>query len=1232
MKQVIRRSIVMAAVMAAGLVGGARMMAQTPTTCPSGSTAPTPAACIPNQVMNAQFTNAAITVDGSGSEAAWNTSTPYPLQIPMNGTALASYPGCGISANARTLWDGNLLYILMNVTDYNITSGSTKGYVLLDFYNQKWKKYTDSLGAVILTYNNTASPANATMSYAGVVKDRVNSYAIKVTGANTYNIELALNMGGLPRVNGSKVGMDFEVYGAASTASGHTYNACQVAWADGLASGSGNSTSGGDLQGPPYAQPENSATYGNLVYAGYDGSSTQALDTYVLRNNLKIVNNLTDRDNSNPGLAKFTDLTALNAAITAANAALTSTSQTTIDAANTQLTTAMYGLRIAGPGGAGNAAPYPDPFDLPSVYTLPDPFTFFDGTRVNSLADWSRRRDEIKNLAQYYEYGFAKPGPYTVTGTVGTGTSALSGAATYYTLATAVTDTTINKGTTFNARLTVPNSSIPNPAGIVGGPYPVIASIDGGSSTGSATFINAGYAVLSCGYTSVSADSSLHTSTLPYFTLYPFSQVTATEGSTNDTGSLVSWGWGCSRAMDALTNLMATNTAFSPRIDLSKAVVTGFSRLGKSALVTGMLDTRFGVVSAGGSGSGGAAPYRYDNIGYPPCQTSFGHVYPWTTTPYSVWEENDEAMADHVWHNPWNSNQMFPRFLSGSKGKPGWFPMDENGSSTNATDYTTPGNPMIGSQLYAINCPAYGWGDRLPYDHHEVIAAIAPRAVIIDSTNNDYSDMAEGDAIGVEGAKPVFSFLGVPQYLATDQNMTQTGHGRTAIQTSDIVAFSNMVFYNIPLSSTAIGQNMLSGVGDAIHAGGQSPIYVDPYGEPNPAWPNAANIYNTYFGGLNAMMPWLTNVPHANLLTDLKPSAGTLSPAFSEAVTSYSVALPLGATGFQITPVAEDPKATITVNSQSVASGQASQAIALIPGATTVSVEVTAQDGTPKIYEVAVDVNATTTTTLTSSTANSNMNSAITFTATVSATQGSGAPTGSVTFMDGSTALGSAALTAGGATTSTATYSISTLAVGTHSITAVFAGSAGFVQSSSAALTETVAGPGLTAALSSASISVAGGSTATTTLTLTPVGGYTGSVSLACGTLPSALLTCSFTPASITFTGTNVVQTSTLNIGTTAVAGLRSPAMPGSKSKSGIAFGFVAFPIGLLALFGGRRSGARKLFLFAALAVLSMGAMLAVSGCSSTKSNNAPAGSYVVPVTMTANGATTNFSVVVVIH
>ena len=73
----------------------------------------------------------------------------------------------------------------------------------------------------------------------------------------------------------------------------------------------------------------------------------------------------------------------------------------------------------------------------------------------------------------------------------------------------------------------------------------------------------------------------------------------------------------------------------------------------------------------------------------------------------------------------------------------------------------------------------------------------------------------------------------------------------------------------------------------------------------------------------------------------------------------------------------------------------------------------------------------------------------VTFTATVSSAGAT--PTGTVTFNDGGTAIGTATLTAG-----IATFSTSALTAGVHTITARYAGNAGFTASTSPALLQTV--------------------------------------------------------------------------------------------------------------------------------------------------------------------------------
>jgi hypothetical protein len=82
----------------------------------------------------------------------------------------------------------------------------------------------------------------------------------------------------------------------------------------------------------------------------------------------------------------------------------------------------------------------------------------------------------------------------------------------------------------------------------------------------------------------------------------------------------------------------------------------------------------------------------------------------------------------------------------------------------------------------------------------------------------------------------------------------------------------------------------------------------------------------------------------------------------------------------------------------------------------------------------------------------SSYHGSVTFTATMGAAQpGAGVPTGTVTFMDGQTSLGTVSLING-----MAQLTVSTLAVGDHSITVVYSGDSDFVAGDSTAASETV--------------------------------------------------------------------------------------------------------------------------------------------------------------------------------
>ncbi|EOW6744161.1 autotransporter domain-containing protein [Cronobacter dublinensis] len=89
-------------------------------------------------------------------------------------------------------------------------------------------------------------------------------------------------------------------------------------------------------------------------------------------------------------------------------------------------------------------------------------------------------------------------------------------------------------------------------------------------------------------------------------------------------------------------------------------------------------------------------------------------------------------------------------------------------------------------------------------------------------------------------------------------------------------------------------------------------------------------------------------------LSGLSFSGGALSPTFSAATTSYHATVDYAVSSVTLTPVTAHAAATVTVNGNPVASGSASQAITLSVGTNNIGIIVTAEDGTPKTYNVIV--------------------------------------------------------------------------------------------------------------------------------------------------------------------------------------------------------------------------------------------------------------------------------------
>ncbi|HEV2578216.1 MAG TPA: FG-GAP-like repeat-containing protein [Acidobacteriaceae bacterium] len=254
---------------------------------------------------------------------------------------------------------------------------------------------------------------------------------------------------------------------------------------------------------------------------------------------------------------------------------------------------------------------------------------------------------------------------------------------------------------------------------------------------------------------------------------------------------------------------------------------------------------------------------------------------------------------------------------------------------------------------------------------------------------------------------------------------------------------------------------------------------------------------------------------------------------------------------------------------------------------------------------------APTTTTLTVSPNPAYATQTVNITAAVSAQGTSAQPTtGTVTFYDGATSLGTQSVSL----VSTATPTISTLAVGTHPITAVFTPATDtFVTSTSPVVNEVILASGFTIALAPGSITMQRGASATAAIKLTSVGNFAGPLSLTYGTLPTNA-SASINPGSVTLS-TGGTASSTLSLNTLlkssgSVSDI--PTRPGSRALPAV---FAAFALLFVPLGWARRKNLTRLLSLALLAL----ALQTTTGCTNawyTAATVAP-GTYQIPVIAT---------------
>jgi Viral BACON domain len=231
----------------------------------------------------------------------------------------------------------------------------------------------------------------------------------------------------------------------------------------------------------------------------------------------------------------------------------------------------------SGTGGTGacNIPPLPSFASLTANPFFPDPFTFMNGTRMSTRAEWACRRAEIAALAQEFEYG-AKPN---------TPASATTGSRSGNTLTVTVNDN--GRTISFNAAITYPSTGT--------APFPAVIGI-GGSNLNNSALTSLGVAVINFPNNEIAQQNGQSSRGVgKFYDMF---------GSGHSAGALMAWAWGASRLIDALEKTPAAN------IDPARLGVTGCSRNGKGALTVGAFDERIKLTIPQESGSGGSGTWR----------------------------------------------------------------------------------------------------------------------------------------------------------------------------------------------------------------------------------------------------------------------------------------------------------------------------------------------------------------------------------------------------------------------------------------------------------------------------------------------------------------------------------------------------------------------------------------------------------------------------------------------
>ncbi len=199
----------------------------------------------PRAQVRAMFTRGPIAVDGI-RETAWDAAAPYPLANRFNADMTAAAPDAAAHGTLRLLWDGPVLYGLVEVAgDSTRSDAATPNwnraayapesdglFVYMDVFNDQWGMETDTQGvfflganpglAAVTSFNSAGIPSLGSFFNPGNQDHSPRLQAFRSSGYRegtgiNYTYEFALQIEGWgdawqrELANGTEIGLEIAV-------------------------------------------------------------------------------------------------------------------------------------------------------------------------------------------------------------------------------------------------------------------------------------------------------------------------------------------------------------------------------------------------------------------------------------------------------------------------------------------------------------------------------------------------------------------------------------------------------------------------------------------------------------------------------------------------------------------------------------------------------------------------------------------------------------------------------------------------------------------------------------------------------------------------------------------------------------------------------------------------------------------------------------------------------------